>query len=118
MSNVNYKKYGLSKARYDELSAFARQYPEFLAQRRQILSDSGAVEKNGIAAADLQTKIEMIEQCVKVACKDEPGLIPYMLSNVTGCKNRSYEKVVPPIYRDGFYKRRWIFFIELSKMKK
>lgn len=118
MANIAYEKHGFSKARYDELSAFARQYPEFKAKHKQLMSASGSVEKNAVAAADLKTKIETIEHCIKIACKGEPGLEPYLLANVTGGKYRSYEKTVPPIYRDGFYKRRWIFFIELAKFKK
>lgn len=113
---VNCTKYGMSKARYQELSAFTRQYSEFVRQRKQYLSGSGAVDKDGTQAADLKTKIELIENCVKLACSDCDNVAPLLLRNVT--EGISYECMNVPMYREGFLLRRRLFFIELNKHKK
>lgn len=117
MSKVSYERHGMSKARYDELNAFARQYSEFKSRRRELLlNNRGSVEKNAVEAADLKSKIDLIDECIKIACADDHVLEPYLLKNVT--EGISPIKTMPPIYRDGFYKRRWLFFIELEKRKK
>ena len=113
---VNYTKYGMSKARYQELAAFARQYSEFIQQRKQYLSGSGSVDKDGTEAADLKTKIELIENCAKVACSDCPGIVKYLMQNVT--EGTAYERMNVPMYCEGFRLRRKLFFIELNKHKK
>lgn len=113
---VNYQKYGMSKARYQELAAFVRQYPEFIQARKNLLCGSGAVDKDGTAAADIKTKIELIERCAKVACNDCPGIAPLLLKNVT--ERVPYECMNVPMYREGFLLRRRLFFIELNKHKK
>lgn len=116
MAKVNYQKYGMSKARFEELRAFAKQYPEFKRKRKDILEGRGNVENRAVAAAELAGKIEMIEECIRKACDGATVLEPYLLKNVTD--DVSPLKMLPPIHRDGFYKRRWLFYIELSKVKK
>lgn len=106
----------MSVARYEELAGFARQYPEFVQKRKQLLSGSGAVDKDATAAADLKTKIELIEHCVKVACKDCVDIEPMLLKNVT--ERVPYDCMDVPLYRHGFHLRRRLFFIELNKHKK
>ena len=113
---VNYKKYGMSVARYQELAGFARQYPEFVQERKRLLTGTGAVDKDGTAAADLKTKIDLIEKCVKTACFDCAEITPFLLRSVT--EKVSYECLNVPMYRDGFLLRRRLFFIELDKHKK
>ncbi len=116
MAKVNYQRYGMSKARYEELRAFAKQYPEFKKMRQDILEGRGNVENRAVAAAELSSKIEIIEVCIKKACEGAEVIEPYLLKNVT--EDISPLQMLPPIHRDGFYKRRWLFYIELSKMKK
>lgn len=116
MPKINFQKYGMSKARYEELRAFVKQYPEFKQRRKDILEGRGQVENRALAAAELSDKIELIESCIKKACEGVEVIEPYLLKNVT--EDVSPLQMLPPIHRDGFYKRRWLFYIELSKMKK
>lgn len=116
MSRVNYKKYGMSQARYEELRAFARQYNELATEHKRLLDGTGSVKEKAIIAADIKTKLEIIDYCIDVACSDIPLLKPYLFKNVT--EGIAYEKMNPPIYRKGFLLRRKLFFIELNKYKK
>lgn len=116
MSTINYKKYGMSRNRYQELSAFARQYSELKQKRTDLLSDLKNVEENAIKAAEIKTKIELIEECVNDSCSDIPIVAKYLLKNVT--EGTAYERMNVPLYKAGFLLRRKLFFIELNKRKK
>ena len=116
MSRVNQKKYGMSKARYDELRAFARQYNELATEREALLDGTGSVKERAIKAADIKSKLELIDYCIDVACKDVPIIKPYLFKNVT--EGVEYRSMQVPFYRDGFLLRRRLFFIELNKHKK
>lgn len=116
MSRVNYKKYGMSQARYEELRAFARQYNELETERKRLLDGTGSVKENAIKAADIKTKLEIIDCCIEVACSDIPLLKPYLFKNVT--EGTPYHKMQVPLYERGFILRRKLFFIELNKHKK
>lgn len=116
MSRVNYKKYGMSQARYEELRAFARQYNELATEHKRLLDGTGPVKENAIKAADIKTKLEIIDKCIDVACSDMPMLKPYLLKNVT--EGTPYCKMQVPLYERGFILRRRLFFTELNKHKK
>ncbi len=116
MSRVNYKKYGISKNRYQELSAFARQYGEFAEKHEAIIKGKGGVEDCAVTAADIKSYMELIEECLNVACSDIPMLKPYLFKNLT--EGKSYNQLEVPFYERGFLLRRKLFFIELNKRKK
>lgn len=116
MSRVNYKKYGISKNRYQELSSFARQYSEFAEKHKQIINGTGRVENCAVNAADIKSNMELIEECLDRACSDVPMLKPYLFKNVT--EGTSYNQMQVPFYERGFLNRRKLFFIELNKHKK
>lgn len=116
MSRVNYKQYGMSRARYEELRAFARQYREFETEHKQLLDGTGSVKEKAITAADIKTKMEIIDYCIDVACSDVPMLKPYLFKNVT--EGISFHQMQVPLYERGFMLRRKLFFIELNKHKK
>lgn len=116
MSRINYTKYGISKNRYQELSAFVRQYCEFAERHKKILNGTGRVEDCAIDAADIKSNMELIEECLNSACSDVPWLKPYLFKNVT--QGTSYNQMQVPFYERGFLNRRKLFFIELNKRKK
>jgi len=116
MSRVNYKKYGMSQARYEELRAFARQYRELETEHKQLLDGTGSVKEKAIKAADIKTKLEIIDYCIDTACSDIPLLKPYLFKNVT--EGTPYHQMQVPLYERGFILRRKLFFIELNKHKK
>lgn len=116
MSRVNYKQYGMSRARYEELRAFARQYNELTIEHKQLLDGTGSVKEKAIQAADIKSKLEIIDYCIDVACSDVPILKPYLFRNVT--EGTPFNKMQVPLYERGFMLRRKLFFIELNKHKK
>lgn len=118
-SKINYEKYGISKARYEELRAFCMQYSEYKTRRRQLRS--GVVSVSSESAETevkiLGEKISLIEHCVKQACTRAPGVYKYLLRNVTE-PDCGYNLLLPPIEKNSFYKLRKDFFILLNKSKK
>lgn len=118
---------GISSARYAELRAFCRQYPEYrrqLADARAGIVDRPA-RRNGkwrkpdptgnaaIAIADhpAARRVRLIERCAaRVA---EPVIAQAILRNVTEGDN--YYRLRPPCGDKQFYVLRQLFFIELDR---
>ena len=116
---------GISPARYAELRAFCRQYPEYKRELANVRA--GIVDKPrrsgrwhrpdptgnaAIAIADhpAQRRVTLIERCAgRVA---EPVIAAALLKNVT--EGTDYSLMHPPCGINQFYVLRQLFFIELD----
>lgn len=95
---VNYDRYEMSEARYDELAAFVRQYREFIRDK----------------SALSQERAELIESCARDACPFDvfsAGLLRHLADGLT------FEQLALPISRAEFYKQRRRFFMLLNERK-
>lgn len=124
-------KYDISRHRYRELKEFCQQYDEKKSKLNQIYTLSSAppeipstvsmpgrpTENKAIIACRLKADIEYIEEALRQACADEPGLIESLRKNVTkencGYNNLGYI----PCSKNKFYLIRRKFFFLLDKIK-
>lgn len=120
---------GISPARYDELKAVCRQYPECrrrLAMLRAGIADrpekrSGAWHRPdptgnaAIAIADCPDarRVKLIEQCAHAVA--EPVVARALLKYVTAGRAWEYQSPRPPIGRNQFYVTAQLFYIELDR---
>ena len=129
---TNLRKYGISKARYDELRGFCEQYPEWkkeLESEAYISSpqykmspgnpNKGTTDMTGTTAVRLvrfREYIDMIEKCAKEADADFWNRI---IASV--CYGASPKYLIAyyslPISERAFYDRRRYFFYLLDKAK-
>lgn len=129
---IRLDKYGISKARYDELKGFCEQYPEW---KKEIDSEAyissmqykmapgnpnkGTTDMTGTTALRIvrfQEYMEMIEKCAKEADADYWDKLIACV-----CYGASPKYVVAyyslPISESAFYDRRRHFFYLLDKVK-
>ena len=118
---------GISPARYDELRAVCRQYPEY---RRQLeRARAGIVDKprrrsgawhlpdpTGNAAIRLASlpfavRLRAIEE--SAAAVAEPAIAEALIQNA--CEGATYYRLRPAIGERQFYVLRQLFFIELDR---
>lgn len=116
--------YGISRARYDELKAFCRQYDDKKAHANDLLyktmgkltgmprgnNASDPARNNSIRRDGLIKDCEMIEQA---AIEANAELYPYIMDNVT--RDVQLWKLKPPCGKNQFYKARRKFFFCLHE---
>lgn len=126
-------KYYISKHRYYELLHFCRQYIEWKEERENIAAqlypssstntnvtksiDTEYVERQAIRLAELDTKIEMIEDSIRAA---DETLYPYLLKGITEGYAFPYlqEIMDMPCGKDMYYDRYRKFYWILDKCRK
>ena len=131
---TSFKKYGISQKRYKELSGFCEQYPEWKDELRfnQPMAKSQRIDgmpfsntnttsdetaELAIKRADIQSKVDMIENSAKEAA---PDIWEYLIKSV--CYEKSFwymrDILMIPCSERSFYDKRRYFFYLLDKKKK
>lgn len=123
---------GISPARYQELQAICRQYPNYLREIKD--ARAGIVDKprrrsgawrqpdpTGNAAVHVadstawaSARVRLIEHCAHAVA--EPVIAAALLKSVS--EEREYEQLRPPCGRRQFYILRQLFYIELDWREK
>lgn len=115
---MSYRKYGISRNRYNELRYFCLQFNEWKNRLREIESEMKYAGKDLSAEKELlETKILMVQETAQAAGED---LWEYLMDNVCGNCSLSYLIVYKgiPISESAFYQIRRHFFYLLSNRKK
>ena len=131
--DLRLEKYGISKNRYDELQAFARQYPEWREELEHKQDTVGSPNIDGMpkgtklsdATGSLATRRTMLSRkcsVVEEALEEAGGdLMMYLFYGV--CQGDSFENMKMtlgiPCERDTYYDiRRYFFYILDEKVEK
>lgn len=127
----HYAKYGLSKARYNELRAFCLQYPLWQAEAKSLLGvgaqryssmphGSGVGDPVARAAerrAQLLGKIELIERLARAV--EDGRWYTALIQNC--CMGKALhcidQTILPTANRNAYYQARRTFFLALDECK-
>lgn len=124
--DIKLSDYNISRAKYNELKYFCRQYDEKKQELHRryglgaVINDGmpkgntcgNPVERMAIRNATLQADIELIEQTAMEAGSD---IYQWLIKNVTG--GIPYEWLNVPAGRRQFYEARRYFFYLLSQKR-
>ena len=126
------KEYGISSARYDELSAFCKQYPEW---KEFVLNEIGQPQSPIISdmpkspnsnpdkilnlvakRMDYQKKIDLIESTAR---ETDEEFMDYLIDNICFGTNITYLQMRKnmPLSQNSFYNKRRYFFYLLDQKK-
>lgn len=124
--------YGISSARYDELSAFCKQYPEWKefvvnengTPQSPIMSDMPKSPNSNpdkilnlaIKRVECEKKIELIESTAREADEE---FMDYLIDNICYGTNVTYLQMRRnmPLSQNAFYSKRRYFFYLLDQKK-
>lgn len=108
------QRFGISEARYDELSALCRQYDEWSRRIRTICRVENATDKQKEELQKLQCKKNAFDEAMRITVTDEHALEKPLFEYLVHKKR--FESLNVPMGKKAFYEFRTAFFVNFDKL--
>lgn len=108
------QRFGITEARYDELSALCRQYDEWTRKIRTICRIENMTDNQNAELRKLKSKKDAFDEAMRVTVTDEHALEKPLFEYLVHKKR--FESLNIPMDKKVFYEFRTAFFVNFDKL--
>ena len=108
------QRFGISEARYDELSALCRQYDEWSRRIREICRIENVTDEQKEKMQKYQRKKSAFDEAMRITVTHEYGLEKPLFEYLVHKKR--FESLSVPMDKKAFYEFRTAFFVNFDKL--